>query len=48
MPIGIERVLSAIAKFLVHLLVKGEERGEIGGERGRDRELGDKGNGMEG
>jgi len=33
-----ERVLSAIAKFLVHLF--GERRGEMGKVRGRGREWG--------
>jgi len=41
-----ERVLSALAKFLVHLLGEGEWRGEIGERRGR-REWGENGEGME-
>jgi len=32
-----ERVLSAIDKFLIHLLGEGEGRGEMGKERGRGR-----------
>jgi len=42
-----ERVPSAIAKFLVHLLGVGEGRGEMGEGRGRGREWGENGKGME-
>ena len=43
-----ERVLSAIAKFLVCLLGEEDGRGEMGEVRGRGREWGKNGEGMEG
>jgi len=43
-----ERVLSAPAKFLVHLLGESERQGEMGEWRIRGREWGGKGKGMEG
>jgi len=35
--VRVERVLSAIAKFLVHLIGEGEECGEMGENGGRGR-----------
>jgi len=43
-----ELILSMIAKFLVHLLGEGEWRGEMGERRGRQRQWGKNGEGMEG
>jgi len=42
-----DRVLSAMAKFLVHLLGQGKERGEMGEGTGRRRECGENGKDLE-